>query len=122
MSGADRSATRAPKKSWRGTWVERDAMLWSPLLGSLGLVAGFTTRGAGTGALARKMTWVEWMARPGHAPLRAAREQPRCLHNRPAPNRKGFTVAERMSGRMIRPAHDGQSLAVCARFTPKFKR
>jgi YfiH family protein len=53
MSGADRSATRAPKKSYRGTWVERDAMLWSPLLGSLGLVAGFTTRAQGSMAGSR---------------------------------------------------------------------
>ena len=53
MSGADRSATRAPKKSFRGTWVERDAMLWSPLLGSLGLVAGFTTRAQGSMAGSR---------------------------------------------------------------------
>jgi YfiH family protein len=48
MSRADRSATRAPKKTWRGTWVERDAMLWSPMLDSLGLVAGFTTRAQGS--------------------------------------------------------------------------
>jgi YfiH family protein len=53
MSRADRSATRAPKKSFRGTWVERDAMLWSPLLGSLGLVAGFTTRAQGSMAGSR---------------------------------------------------------------------
>ena len=53
MSRTDRSATRAPKKSYRGTWVERDAMLWSPLLGSLGLVAGFTTRAQGSMAGSR---------------------------------------------------------------------
>jgi YfiH family protein len=53
MSGADRSATRAPKKTFRGTWVERDGMLWSPLLGSLGLVAGFTTRAQGSMAGSR---------------------------------------------------------------------
>ncbi|HEY6201828.1 MAG TPA: polyphenol oxidase family protein [Candidatus Limnocylindria bacterium] len=53
MSRADRSAARAPKKTWRGTWVERDAMLWSPLLGSLGLVAGFTTRAQGSMAGSR---------------------------------------------------------------------
>ena len=53
MSGADRSATRAPKRSYRGTWVERDAMLWSPRLGSLGLVAGFTTRAQGSMAGSR---------------------------------------------------------------------
>lgn len=40
--------TRAAKQTWRGTWVERDRMLWSPLLGSLGLVAGFTTRAQGS--------------------------------------------------------------------------
>jgi len=53
VSGADRSATRAPKKVFRGTWVERDGMLWSPLLGSLGLVAGFTTRAQGSMAGSR---------------------------------------------------------------------
>jgi YfiH family protein len=52
MSRADRSPTRAPKK-FRGTWIERDAMLWSPLLGSLGLVAGFTTRAQGSMAGSR---------------------------------------------------------------------
>ncbi|MDP9252665.1 MAG: polyphenol oxidase family protein [Chloroflexota bacterium] len=41
-------APRAPKKQWRGTWLERDAMLWSPLLESLGLVAGFTTKAQGS--------------------------------------------------------------------------
>lgn len=46
-------AARAPKKTWRGTWVERDGMLWSPLLGSLGLVAGFTTRAQGSMAGSR---------------------------------------------------------------------
>jgi purine-nucleoside/S-methyl-5'-thioadenosine phosphorylase / adenosine deaminase len=30
------------------TWTERDGMLFSPLLGSLGVVAGFTTRGQGS--------------------------------------------------------------------------
>lgn len=30
------------------TWVERDGILWSPALGRLGLVAGFTTRGLGS--------------------------------------------------------------------------
>ena len=53
MSRADRSATRAPKKSWRGTWIARDAMLWSPMLGSFGLVAGFTTRAQGSMAGSR---------------------------------------------------------------------
>jgi purine-nucleoside/S-methyl-5'-thioadenosine phosphorylase / adenosine deaminase len=53
MSRADRSATHAPKKSYRGTWVERDAMLWSPMLDSLGLVAGFTTRAQGSMAGSR---------------------------------------------------------------------
>jgi purine-nucleoside/S-methyl-5'-thioadenosine phosphorylase / adenosine deaminase len=53
VSRAARGATRAPKKSWRGTWVEREAMLWSPLLGSLSLVAGFTTRAQGSMAGSR---------------------------------------------------------------------
>ena len=53
MSRADRSATRAPKRIFRGTWVEREGMLWSPLLGSLGLVAGFTTRAQGSMAGSR---------------------------------------------------------------------
>ncbi|TME76523.1 MAG: laccase domain-containing protein [Chloroflexi bacterium] len=48
MSKIARSTAGAPKKTWRGTWVERDGMLWSPLLGSLGLVAGFTTRAQGS--------------------------------------------------------------------------
>jgi YfiH family protein len=30
------------------TWVERDGILWSPALGRLGLVAGFTTRSLGS--------------------------------------------------------------------------
>jgi YfiH family protein len=47
MSRVARGA-RAPKQTWRGTWVARDGMLWSPLLGSLGLVAGFTTRAQGS--------------------------------------------------------------------------
>ena len=41
------------KKQWRGTWLERDAMLWSPLMGELGLVAGFTTRAHGSMAGSR---------------------------------------------------------------------
>jgi polyphenol oxidase len=41
-------ATRGPKKIWRGTWVERDGMLWSPLLESSGFVGGFTTRAQGS--------------------------------------------------------------------------
>ena len=45
--------TRAAKKAYRGTWVERDGMLWSPLLGSLGVVAGFTTRAQGSMAGSR---------------------------------------------------------------------
>jgi purine-nucleoside/S-methyl-5'-thioadenosine phosphorylase / adenosine deaminase len=63
MSRADSSQGENPlqppshgprsKKQWRGTWVERDAMLWSPLLGSLGLVAGFTTRAQGSMAGSR---------------------------------------------------------------------
>jgi len=48
MSRVARGAARAPKRTWRGTWVERDGMLWSPLLGALGLVAGFTTRAQGS--------------------------------------------------------------------------
>ena len=36
------------RRIWRGTWIEHDGMLWSPLLGSLGLVAGFTTRAQGS--------------------------------------------------------------------------
>jgi purine-nucleoside/S-methyl-5'-thioadenosine phosphorylase / adenosine deaminase len=48
VSRTVRASARAAKKVWRGTWVERDAMLWSPLLGSHGLVAGFTTRAQGS--------------------------------------------------------------------------
>jgi len=48
MSRVARGAARASKRIWRGTWVERDGMLWSPLLGALGLVAGFTTRAQGS--------------------------------------------------------------------------
>ena len=48
MNRVARGAARAPKRTWRGTWVERDGMLWSPLLGALGLVAGFTTRAQGS--------------------------------------------------------------------------
>jgi len=48
MTRIARDAARAPKRTWRGTWVERDAMLWSPRLGSLGLIAGFTTRAQGS--------------------------------------------------------------------------
>jgi YfiH family protein len=40
-------------RKWRGTWLERDAMLWSPLLTSLGLAAGFTTRAQGSMAGSR---------------------------------------------------------------------
>jgi len=32
----------------RPTWIERDGLLYSPLLSSLGLVAGFTTRAQGS--------------------------------------------------------------------------
>jgi hypothetical protein len=46
-------AARGTRKIWRGTWVERDGMLWSPLLGSLGLVGGFTTRAQGSMAGSR---------------------------------------------------------------------
>ncbi|HEV8654681.1 MAG TPA: polyphenol oxidase family protein [Candidatus Limnocylindria bacterium] len=45
--------TGAPKKVWRGTWLERDGMLWSPLLGAMGLIAGFTTRAQGSMAGSR---------------------------------------------------------------------
>ena len=31
-------------RKWRGAWLERDRMLWSPLLTSVGLIAGFTTK------------------------------------------------------------------------------
>ena len=41
------------RRKWRGTWLEHDGMLWSPLLGSLGLVAGFTTRAQGSMAGSR---------------------------------------------------------------------
>jgi YfiH family protein len=41
------------RRKWRGTWLERDGMLWSPLLASLGLVAGFTTRAQGSMAGSR---------------------------------------------------------------------
>ena len=53
MSRVARDSARASKKVWRGTWLERDGMLWSPLLGSLGLVAGFTTRAQGSMAGSR---------------------------------------------------------------------
>ena len=53
MTRAARGTSRAPKKVWRGTWLERDGMLWSPLLGSVGLVAGFTTRAQGSMAGSR---------------------------------------------------------------------
>jgi YfiH family protein len=46
-------AARAAKKSWRGTWVEREGMLWSPLLSSLEVVGGFTTRAQGSMAGSR---------------------------------------------------------------------
>jgi YfiH family protein len=41
------------KKLWRGTWLERDALLRSPLLDELGLVAGFTTKAQGSMAGSR---------------------------------------------------------------------
>lgn len=63
MSRAARGTASAPKKIWRGTWVERDGMLWSPLLGALGLVAGFTTRAQGSLAGSR------------HPPLEQARNR-----------------------------------------------
>ncbi len=53
MSRVARDSTRASKKVWRGTWLERDGMLWSPLLGSLGLVAGFSTKAQGSMAGSR---------------------------------------------------------------------
>jgi polyphenol oxidase len=40
-------------RKWRGTWLERDRMLWSPLLASAGLVAGFTTKAQGSMAGSR---------------------------------------------------------------------
>src|SRR5688572_17155042 len=40
-------------RQWRGTWLERDGMLWSPLLTSVGLVAGFTTKAQGSMAGSR---------------------------------------------------------------------
>ncbi len=52
MSRVARGA-RAANQTWRGTWVERDGTLWSPLLGSLGVVAGFTTRAQGSMAGSR---------------------------------------------------------------------
>ncbi len=53
MTHAARGAAGAAKKVWRGTWVERDGMLWSPLLGSLGVVAGFSTKAQGSMAGSR---------------------------------------------------------------------
>ena len=50
---ARKPQSRKPQKVWRGTWVERDGMLWSPLLGTLGLVAGFTTKAQGSMAGSR---------------------------------------------------------------------
>lgn len=47
------AGARARKKVWRGTWLQRDGMLWSPLLESHGLVAGFTTRAQGSMAGSR---------------------------------------------------------------------
>lgn len=52
MSRAAAGAPRTRRK-WRGTWLERDSMLWSPLLESIGLVAGFTTRAQGSMAGSR---------------------------------------------------------------------
>jgi hypothetical protein len=37
-----------PSTPREGVWTLRDQLLWSPLLGSLGLVAGFTTRARGS--------------------------------------------------------------------------
>jgi YfiH family protein len=48
VTGSAASGTHPPKKVWRGTWLERDGMLWSPLLGAMGVVAGFTTRAQGS--------------------------------------------------------------------------
>ena len=53
MTRVARDATRAARQTWRGTWVERDALLRSPLLESLGLVAGSTTRAQGSMAGSR---------------------------------------------------------------------
>ncbi|MEO8633385.1 MAG: polyphenol oxidase family protein [Chloroflexota bacterium] len=53
MTRAARGATRPARQTWRGTWVERDALLRSPLLESLGLVAGSTTRAQGSMAGSR---------------------------------------------------------------------
>lgn len=53
MTRAARGATRAARQAWRGTWVERDGLLRSPLLESLGLVAGSTTRAQGSMAGSR---------------------------------------------------------------------
>ena len=50
--------SHGPRRKWRGTWLERDGMLWSPLLGSLGLVAGFTTK-ANEGGLVFNKTGVK---------------------------------------------------------------
>jgi YfiH family protein len=52
VSRVARRPARA-KKVWRGTWLEQGGMLWSPLLESLGLVAGFTTRAQGSMAGSR---------------------------------------------------------------------
>jgi len=52
VSRVARGAPRAPK-TWRGTWEERDGVLWSPLLASFGLLAGFTTRAQGSMAGSR---------------------------------------------------------------------
>ena len=45
--------SHGPRRKWRGTWLERDGMLWSPLLASMRLVAGFTTRAQGSMAGSR---------------------------------------------------------------------
>lgn len=41
--------------SVRHAWLERDHLLWSPMLGILGLVAGFTTRAQGSMAGSRHL-------------------------------------------------------------------
>ena len=53
MSRAARGPARGTQKVWRGTWLEKGGMLWSPLLRSLGLLAGFTTKAQGSMAGSR---------------------------------------------------------------------
>ncbi len=53
MSRAAGGAARRTQKTWRGTWLERDGMLWSPLLASQHVTAGSTTRAQGSMAGSR---------------------------------------------------------------------